>query len=210
MKKYPLLFWTVILLLFLSAACSRNVIPDPDEQIRISVASTLAAIPTATPIPQSTPYPAPTPFNLLGLFCEYQFCIGHPIDMAFFDVTAQNTPGATSSYGQGQLAAFNGNLFIQVLWQLAPGAADPEFVLDLILDDQADTRTGNLDVKLVRGMNVMYTPITTIVSPNFPFGGSAAWTCGDRVFAWKVYTPQAETASPLFEEALARFTCGQN
>jgi hypothetical protein len=208
MKKQTLLFWTVSLILLLLTSCSRDVIPDPDEQIRISVASTLAAIPTSTPFPQPTPYPQPTPFNLLGLFCEYQFCIGHPIDMAFFDVSAQQNPAAPSSYGQGLIAAFNGNLFIQVLWQLAPGAADPEFVLDLILDE-TDIRDGNLDVKLVRDMNVMYTSITSTATPVLPFGGSGAWTCGDRVFAWKVYTPQAETASPLFEEALSRFTCGQ-
>jgi len=54
----------------------------------------------------------------------------------------------------------------------------------------------------------MYTSITTTISPDVPFGGAGAWTCGDRVFAWKAYTPQAEMASPLFEEALARFTCG--
>jgi hypothetical protein len=209
MKKQSLLFWTVSLFLVLSAACSRNAAPDPVEQLRISVAFTLAAIPTVTSVPQPTPYPSPTPFNLLGLFCEYQFCIGHPIDMAFFDVTAQNVLGTTSSYGQGQLAAFNANLFIQVLWQLAPGAADPEFMLDLIVHDQADARDPGLDVYLLRGMNVMYSSITTTASGLLPFGGAGAWTCGDRVFAWKAYTPQAETASPLFEEALSRFTCGQ-
>ena len=32
---------------------------------------------------------------------------------------------------------------------------------------------------------------------------------GDRVFAWKVYTPQAETAQPLFDGTMSRFTCGQ-
>ena len=208
MKKQTLLFWTVSLILLLLTSCSRDVIPDPDEQIRISVASTLAAIPTSTPFPQPTPYPQPTPFNLLGLFCEYQFCIGHPIDMAFFDVSAQQNPAAPSSYGQGLIAAFNGNLFIQVLWQLAPGAADPEFVLDLILDE-TDIRDGNLDVKLVRDMNVMYTSITSTATPVLPFGGSGAWTCGDRVFAWKAYTQQADTAAALFSDAMAKFTCGQ-
>jgi hypothetical protein len=198
----------IVLLLFLSASCSRSTGISPEDQIRISVASTIAALPPASPAPQSTPYPSPTAFNLLGLFCEYQFCVGHPIDMAFFDVSAQQNPAAPSSYGQGLIAAFNGNLFIQVLWQLAPGAADPEFVLDLILDE-TDIRNGNLDVKLVRDMNVIYTSITSTATPVLPFGGSGAWTCGDRVFAWKVYTPQAETAAPLFEEALARFTCGQ-
>lgn len=169
----------------------------------------MAAIPTATPIPPSTPYPSPTAFNLAGLFCEYSFCIGHPIDTAFFDVSAQQNPAAPSTFSQGLVAAFNGNLFIQVIWQSAPGAADPKFLLDTIIDAAVDTRDGNMDVMLVRDMNVMYTSITTTATPVLPFGAAGAWTCGDRVFAWKVYTPQAEAARPLFEEALGRFTCGQ-
>ncbi|MCE9646872.1 MAG: hypothetical protein K8S20_12800 [Chloroflexi bacterium] len=209
MKKQSLLFLTASLILLLLASCTSKATPNPSELIRRAVAGTLAAIPTATPFPASTPYPSPTPFNLAGLFCEYQFCIGHPIDLAFFDVSAQQNPAAPSSYGQGLIAALNGNLFIQVIWQLAPGAADPEFALDLILDDNTDVREGSLQVKLVRNMNVMYTAITSTATPVLPFGGSGAWTCGDRVFAWKVYTPQAETAGPIFEEALARFTCGK-
>lgn len=127
--------------------------------------------------------------------------------MAFFDVSAQQNPAAPSSYGQGMIAALNANLFIQVIWQAAPGAADPEFMLDLILGE-VDIREGNLDVKLARGMNVMYTAITSTATTLLPFGGAGAWTCGDRVFAWKVYSPQAESAGLLFEEMLARFTCG--
>jgi hypothetical protein len=207
MKKYPLHFLTVGLILFLLASCAPKATPDPNAQIRQAVAATLAAIPTATSIPQATPYPSPTPFSLNGLFCEYQFCIGHPVDMAYYDVSAQQNPLAPSSYGQGMIAALNGSLFIQTMWQVAPGTADPEFMLDLILDE-VDVREGNLDVKLVRNMNVMYTAITSTATPLFPFGGSGAWTCGDRVFAWKVYSPQAETAGPLFEEMLSRFTCG--
>jgi hypothetical protein len=209
MKKYTLHFLTVSLILFLLAACSPKATPDPNAQLRQAVAATLAAMPTTPPIPPSTPYPSPIPFNLIGLFCEYQFCIGHPVDMAFFDVSAQQNPAAPSSYGQGLIAAFNGNLFIQVMWQVAPGTADPEFLLNTIVESKTDTRTGNLDVKLVRNMNVMYTAITSTATSVLPFGGSGAWTCGDRVFAWKVYSPQAETASPLFEEMLSRFTCGQ-
>jgi len=66
-----------------------------------------------------------------------------------------------------------------------------------------------MEVKLVRGMNVLYTPITSTATTVLPAGGAGAWTCGERVFAWKAYTPQAETATPLFEETLSRFTCGQ-
>ena len=82
--------------------------------------------------------------SLVGLFCEYQFCVGHPVDMAFFDVSAQNNTAAPSTYSQGLLASYNGNLFIQMVWQLAPGSADPQFMLDLILDE-VDIRVGSPD-----------------------------------------------------------------
>ncbi|MBL8099255.1 MAG: hypothetical protein JNK81_08735 [Anaerolineales bacterium] len=207
MKNKTPHFLTFILILFLSASCSSRATPDANQQIQQAVALTVAAIPSSTPVPFSTPFPSPTPFSLAGLFCEYQFCIGHPIDVAFFDVSAQQNPASPSSYSQGLLAALNASLFIQAMWQTAPGAADPKFLLDTILNDQVDTASGSMDVFLVRNMNVMYTPITTIATPVLPFGGAGAWTCGDRVFAWKVYAPNAESARPLFDEALARFRC---
>ena len=176
-------------------------------QIQQSVASTLAAIPENTQAPLPTPYPSPTPFDLSGLFCEYQFCVGHPIDMAYFDVNAKTNAAAPSSYSQGLIAAFNPNIFIQMAWQFAPGTSDSQFMLDLILDEGVDTRAGNLDVKLIRDMNVIFSPITSTASPVLPYGGAAAWVCGDRAFAWKVYTPQAENAQLVFEEAFSRFTC---
>ncbi len=129
--------------------------------------------------------------------------------MAFYDVSAQQNPAAPSSYSQGLLAAFNGNLFIQMMWQLAPGAADPQFLLDLILEDGIDTRIGTLDVKLIREMNVLYTPITSTATSLLPYGGAAAWTCGDRVFAWKVYAPDETSAPGLFDAALSRFVCNR-
>jgi len=129
--------------------------------------------------------------------------------MAFYDHLASINPLIPSEFKNGFIAAYRiPAVVINVIWLEAPGTSDPQFLLDTILDDQADTRSGNLEIKLVRGMNVMYTSITTTISPDVPFGGAGAWTCGDRVFAWKAYTPQAEMASPLFEEALARFTCG--
>ncbi|MFX1538699.1 MAG: hypothetical protein ACFFDI_31310 [Promethearchaeota archaeon] len=36
-------------------------------------------------------------------------------------------------------------------------------------------------------------------------GGAAAWTCGERVFAWKAYTPQDGQAVSLFEEAIVEY-----
>ena len=193
-----------LLSLFL-AACAPKI--DPAKQIDQAVAATVAAIPTYTPFPQPTPYPSPTAVSLDGLFCEYQFCIGHPPDVAFFDVSAQRNPASPSSYSQGLMAAFKANLFLQILWQHAPGTVDPTFLLDLILEDEVDTRVGNMDIKLIRNMNVLYTPITSTATGVLPFGGAAAWTCGERVFAWKAYTPQDGQAITLFEEAINRFRC---
>jgi len=198
----------LLLFLFLSAACAPKAPLDPNEQIRQAVSATLVALPKAPPAPTLTPYPSPTPFNLAGFFCEYKFCVGHPADVAFFDISAQKNPVAQSKYEQGVIAAVKGDLYIQMIWQLSPGVADPQFLLDLMVNNGADTRVGNPDVKLVRGMNVIYTAITSTATI-LPYGGAGAWTCGDRVFAWKVYAPHAEATAALFEDALARFTCGQ-
>lgn len=209
MKTPAPLFRTSILILFLVMGCTPKATPDPNAQIQRAVAATLAALPTATRAAPPTPFPSPTPFSLAGLFCEYQFCIGHPIDVSFFDISAQKNPASPSTYSQGLLAAFNGNLFIQVIWQIAPGVSDPKFLLDTMLDDALDTPANSLDVFLIRNMNVMYDDIATTASPALPFGGAGAWTCGDRAFAWKVYAPQDGTSRGMFDEALARFTCGQ-
>jgi len=206
MTKNLRILLSLSLLPFIWAACAPPK-ADPAEQVNRAVAATVAAIPTYTPFPQPTPYPSPTPMTLAGLFCEYQFCIGHPPDVAFFDVSAQRNPASPSSYGQGILAAFNANLFIEILWQHAPGTTDPQFILDLILEPEVDTRVGNMDVKLIQDMNVLYTPIATTATGVLPNGGAAAWTCGDRAFAWKVYTPQEGQAATLFEEAIHRFRC---
>lgn len=198
--------YLLFVLLILSACTPAK--PDLSTEINKAVVETLVAIPTNTPAPIATPYPSPTPFDLKGLYCEYQFCVGHPVDMAFFDVMAQNKTAAPSTYSQGIIATFSSSLFIQMIWQLAPNSADPQFMLDLIIDD-VDTRVDNLDVKLIRDMNVIYTPITSIASPVLPFGAVGAWVCGERAFAWKVYSPQAENTQALFDEAINRFNCNR-
>lgn len=206
MKFHPLLLRTLSLLLVLTAACGPQT-PSPELQIRLAVASTLAAIPTSTRAPISTPFPSPTSFSLAGLFCEYQFCIGHPPEMAFFDVSAQHNPGSPSAYAQGILASYSASLFIQVMWQTAPGASDPQFLLDLILDKAYDARSGDMNATKIHNMNVEYTAITSTASPLLPFGGAGAWICGDRAFAWKAYTADAASAQAMFNDALNRFIC---
>ena len=202
--RYSLLF----LFVFIVTACGPK--PDPEAQIRQIVAATLAAIPkaTASPPPTSIPIPTATPFDLAGLFCEYQFCIGHPVEMAFYDVSAVNSNQATpSTYQTGLMAAYSGTLLLQLIWQFSPGTSDLRFLLDLILEDGLDTSVGTPEVKLIRDMNVVYTPLTTTATAVLPFGGAAAWTCGDRVFAWKAYTPDEASPAGLFDSALSRFVC---
>jgi hypothetical protein len=146
MKQNSLFLWiTMIFILILGSACTPKQITDPNAQIRQAVAATVAAIPTYTPYPVPTAYPSPTPMPLSGLFCEYQFCIGHPPEVAFFDVSAQRNPAAPSDFSQGLLAAFNANLFLEILWQHAPGTSDPTFLLNLILEEGVDTRVGNME-----------------------------------------------------------------
>ena len=81
-------------------------------------------------------------------------------------------------------------------------------MLDLVLDE-VDTRSGNLDVKLIHDMNVVYIPITSTASPVLPFGAAGAWICGERAFGWKVYSPQAENTQALFDMAIDRFQCNR-
>ena len=212
MKKQPFLLPTLGLILFLSAAClPKKTTPTPDIRVLIdqAVAATIIAMPIPTQAAPPTPYPTPTAVSLAGLYCEYQFCISHPSGVAFYDHLATLDVGKPSTYGNGFIYAYQiPNLVISLIWLQAPGTTDPKFLLDTILDDQADVPNDSLEVKLIREMNVVYTPITTSI-PEVPFGGAGAWVCGDRVFAWKAYTQQADSAATLFDEAMARFTCGQ-
>jgi len=191
--------------LFLLSACAPK--PNPELQIQLAVAQTVAAIPTTTPYPPPRIPPTGTPTNLSGLFCEYQFCIGHPVSIAFFDLDAQRNPQAPSSITQGMLVAYGPSLYIQVIWQDATGTSDASFMLDTIMDSRVDSRSGDLKASQISGINIDYVPIKSVLTPTLPYGGAAAWLCGGRAFAWKAYTPQADLATSLFNEALQKFRC---
>lgn len=202
--------WTAALLLTttLLSGCAPKT-PDLREQIKFAVGQTLAAAPTATPPPTLRVPPTPTPLTLKGIFCEYQFCIGHPEDLAFYDVIAKQNPDspASSGYDSGILAANNTKLFIQLVWQSAGSGTDPAVLLDVVLDSRVDTRGGSSEPLTVGNVNAVYVPINSAATALLPYGGGGAWTCGARAFAWKAYAAQPDLAKPLFMQALQAFRC---
>ncbi len=200
------LFLIFILIFVVVSACSPKTVTSTESLIDAAVAATLAAQPTAVIQATYTPYPTFTPVApaLQGLFCEYQFCIGHPTDLALFDARDPKNP---SQYSDGMLATYRADLFNLIIWQYNHGSDDPQFMLDLVMDANVDTRIGTLDVDLLGDLTTFYSPITNTTS--IPAGGVAAWVCGDRAFGWKSYTPNEEIARALFEEAISKFRCNQ-
>ncbi len=201
-------FFLPFLLLFsiLWAACKPKTAPE--SEIERAVVGTLAAMPQPTLRPTYTPYPTPTAqIPLLdGLFCEYRFCIGHPPNLALFDTHSAENP---STYAEGILASYRADLFILLAWQPNYGSDDPQFMLNLVLDDATDTRRGTLDVSLLGDLTAFYTAIGTSASEVLPAGGAAAWVCGDRAFGWKIYAPTEEIAKQVFLDAIEKFRCQQ-
>lgn len=204
------ILWLLLSALLITSACG-SAGPTKEQQVQIAVAETLSSLPRNTPVPPATPFPTFTPVALSGIFCEYQFCVGHPSDMAFYDVNAVQNQLAPSSYGQGIVAAYKPTTgpFIEVMWQEAPGTTDPQFMIDLLLQSNGDTRNGDILTKLVGPLNVfevMVTPNPGAAS-TVPYGMAAAWMCGGRAFAWKVYAAQQQLATNLLTDALSRFRC---
>jgi hypothetical protein len=199
----PILFLVTIAFL---ASCNPKPTPSPEAQIQAAVAATLAALPTSTPYPVPTPAPTPTPFSLDGIFCEYRFCIGHPQDFYLIDQGATRQPPIPNAYGYGILFGYSQTLFIQVAWTTSGPNFDPQLTMHYILEE-GESLQGSLEAQLIGRLNVFYQPITTIKASTLTFGGIAAWQCGGRDFAWKVYTPQDGMAPGLLKQATERFRC---
>lgn len=199
-KLFPFLI-TIILL----SACSAKT-PTPSMSVDEAVAAFLTSQPQITAQPTFTPYPTYTPeaANLSGLFCEYQFCVGHPADTVLFDVRDAQDP---SLYNAGMLAAYRPDYFNLIIWQPTNGSDDPQFMLDLVLDSAVDTRVRTLEVNLVGDLTTFYSAISN--GSALSSGGAAAWICGDRAFGWKVYAESEELAYNFFQEAMAKFRCMQ-
>jgi hypothetical protein len=162
------------------------------------------AVPTATPYPTYTLYPTA---DLSGLYCEYDFCIGHPPEIPFFDLEVANQAlTERSSYAQGNLIGFDHQLYLFLIWSQLPGEFDPAAMIDrVLLDDSAQSTTFS---ESLGGRTVTYVALASTPSPDvLPHGLAAAWRCADRAFGWKAYVHQEDQASDLLHQALARFAC---
>ena len=201
-RTTPLLALLLGLILSVQGCLPRH---DRFQEVQFAVAGTLTALPS--PTSSLTLPPSPFPNDLAVLFCEYHFCIGHPSDMAFFDVSAQQNPASPSSYNQGILATYSPTLFIELIWQQTPSNSDPQPMINLILEEDVDTRKGSIELILISEFPVFHVLLDTTATPLLPHGSAAAWTCGNRAFAWKAYTPGQTQSEALLKEALAMFRC---
>ena len=206
-KPRNLTLIAALMLLFLTSCNTPSTRPTPDPQTVIddAVAATIAAIPAATPYPIPTPYPSPTLMPLVGTFCEYGFCIGHPVEMVFVDEGATHKPPSPGTQSKGILYGYTETLFIQLNWQISDPNFNPQSSMALILEE-TQALQGNLDVLLIGNLNVYYQPSSTITSV-LPYGAVAVWQCGGRDFIWKVYTPQDGMAQDILKQSLEKFRC---
>ncbi len=201
-----------LLLLLAGLTACRPQTPAPvDEAARVQAAA--AATLTAPPPPSCPPSPTPpaapstpTP-DLTNLFCQYEFCLGHPTETYLFDALVIREEHTASNYAYGLLMTYQANLFIQFNWSLLAGEPDPYAMLAVTAgDDIVDM--DNLQVDSLSGWIVTYAPLLKTASPNvLPYGLVASWSCGDREFGWKAYTAAENQALPLLNAALERFHC---
>lgn len=200
--------------MLLSLAACVPAGPSFNEQIQLAVEATVVAMPTNAPRAFPSPVAPATDVPLKGLFCEYEFCIGHPADMAFFDVVAKQNPTipTASTFDNGQLAAYNSSLFVEVMWQTVANGSDGQFMLKDIVESRGDARSGDIQPILLHELNVFYVPISSTASPQLPYGGAAAWVgkgAGFRVEGLRHATrPGQELASRrVAGDSMQRLTC---
>lgn len=206
MRPIVLLAFTAVLY----AGCGRQA-PVPQAVIQYAVHETMQALTTSTPQPFPSPNPSVTAVPLQGIFCEYEFCIGHPKGLALFDVVAKQNPSSpeVSQYEAGKLATYGSTIFIQLVWKTAPANSEPEHLLDLVIDDSVDMRSGQPEALTVTSSSASIVPLETNATELLPYGVAAAWVCGGRGFVWKAYSNQAKFPRQLMVEALQVFRCAE-
>jgi hypothetical protein len=205
MRRFPT--WTLTILpisLLLLGACRPKQQPDLAKEITNAVVGTLSAIPTPTLAPRVTPYPTQA---LAGLFCEYEFCIGHPADVPLFDARRETNAAEFSTYGGGRLAGYRDDLFIIVAWVASSGPWDPGGMMKVLQDEFGSPANGDYRIDLMGDLNVSFQPVAAPPNSVFTSGLSANWRCADRDFVWMAFSTHDGAPATLLTEALAKFRC---
>jgi hypothetical protein len=184
--------------------CRPKQQPDLAQEIANAVVGTLSAIPTPTVAPTITPYPTQA---LPGLFCEYEFCIGHPTDVPLFDAKRETNAAEFSAYGGGRLAGYRDDMFIIVAWVASSGPWDPGGMMKVLQDEFAAPANGDYRIDLIGDLNVSFQPVAPPPNSVFSSGLSANWRCADRDFVWMAFSTHEGAPATLLTEALAKFRC---
>jgi hypothetical protein len=191
----------------LLAGCRPKPLDQPDlgALIDSAVAATVEAMPQ--PTVGISPTAAPT-LDLAGLFCEYEFCIGHPSDVPLFDARRESSSADFSSYGSGRVAGYRPDgLFLLTAWVSSAGSWDPAGMMKTLEDEFGVSPTGDYKIDLIQHQDVAYQPTTPPANSIANGGLTAAWRCGDRDFIWIVFTSTPDQAAGLLNDALAKFRC---
>lgn len=190
----------------LLVGCKPKSQPTPDLSGLISsaVQATIAAMPQPTSVPLPTAQPTA---ELSGLFCEYEFCVGHPTDVPLFDARRESNAAEFSTYGAGRVAGYRQDLFLLAAWVGSAGAWDPGGMMKTVEDEFGVSPSADYKIDLIGQQNVAYQPITPPANSVFTGGLSAAWRCGDRDFIWMAFTTTENQGSALLNDALAKFRC---
>jgi len=186
------------------SGCRPKQQPDLAKEITNAVVGTLSAMPTPTVLPPLTPFPTQ---SLSGLFCEYEFCVGHPSDLPLFDAKRDTNAAEISAYGAGRVAGYREDLFVVLAWVSSTGPWDPGGMMKVLQDEFGAPANGDYKIDLLGDLNVGYQPVAPPSSSIFTSGLSAAWRCGDRDFAWMAFATKDGEAPTLLTDALAKFRC---
>lgn len=166
--------------------------------------------PTATPYPEPTPYPTYTPYpepepqlpDLTNLFCEYEFCIGHPTEAHLTDIQA---PEEWNTYRNGVVMGVSATGILAVEWHIRTRT---EWNLENEIDEMIDKDTPLADVteEMMGQYSVAYRPFQTTDK----YGVAGAWYCGERGFKAMVLVDDEDEGLDMLRQAMEAFTCAED
>jgi len=164
------------------------------------------AYPTFTPYPTHTPYPSQV-LDISNLFCEYDFCIGHPATLYLTDPSGIDQVDEWNTYGFGILVGVNGTLMM-LEWDASTEAEwDAQFEIEDMLSNE-DVIRGDATEEMIGDFKVTYAEYEYMdLSRLRPYGVVAAWFCSNRGFVLDISTQREGIATDLVKQSIERFTC---